>query len=218
VETQEIFFILSLSISFPVVACLIIYNRIDKIRFPIYPIFICSILGLIMELGAFMVGKKFIFAIILNLYTLLEFILVQIQFYLWTKHLQPSFPYKSITLGVLIWIFTVFYMESIGQRNVPFIIIYSFGLVVLSIQIMNKLIVSNKSLVKNFLVLICISYIVTYSVAILTEFFCIYDNLFSVNFIMNVFYIKSVLNALSNLVIAIAIICIPKKQQYSVSF
>jgi hypothetical protein len=171
-----------------------------------------------MELGAFMVGKKFIFAIILNLYTLLEFILVQIQFYLWTKHLQPSFPYKSITLGVLIWIFTVFYMESIGQRNVPFIIIYSFGLVVLSIQIMNKLIVSNKSLVKNFLVLICISYIVTYSVAILTEFFCIYDNLFSVNFIMNVFYIKSVLNALSNLVIAIAIICIPKKQQYSVSF
>lgn len=216
--TREILFIISLSISFPLITCAIIYQKIDRERFPIYPIFICTALGLLLEVCSFTLGESYSFIILLNIYILIEFILMRIQFYFWTKHFNSNFPIKSVVGAVIIWGICVFILENIGQRNLQFIIIYSFALIITGINVMNKLIFSNKSLTKNFLLLFCVSIIVTYTVAIIVEFFCNYNKVFTVNFIINVFYIKSILNALSNLMIAIALLCIPKKQQYTLSF
>lgn len=216
--TREILFIISLSISLPAITCLIIYKRIDRDRFPIYPIFICLILGLLIEVGSFIKGENVVFPIFLNIYLLLEFILLQVQFYFWAKFLNTNFPLKSIIGIAIFWFIAVFFLENPYQKNIPFIIVYSFAMVVTSIKVMNKLIFLNKSLAKNYILLICVSFIVTYTFAIIVEFFCMFHKVFSNSFIINVFYIKSILNALSNLTLAIAFLCIPKKQQYSLSF
>jgi hypothetical protein len=109
--TREILFIISLSISFPAITCLIIYKRIDRHRFPIYPIFICLILGLIIELGSFIKGENVVFPIFLNIYLLFEFILLQVQFYFWSKFLHTNFPLKSIIGIVIFWFIAVFILE-----------------------------------------------------------------------------------------------------------
>lgn len=217
-EIREILFVISLSISLPVISCLIIYKRIDRNRFPLFPIFICTTLGLLAEVGSFVVGENNIFTIYFNFYTLIEFILLQLQLYLWSKFLNISFPLKLVVFVVIIWFITVFMIGDPEKKNIPFIIIYSFAMIMTCIKIMNNLIFSTKSLAKNFLLLVCISFIAIYTFAIIVEFFCMFNKLFSSTFIVNIFYIKSILNGLSNITLAIALLCIPKKQQYSLSF
>ncbi len=215
---KEVQFVLSLSVALPVICGMYIYDRADRKSYPFYAVLMCTVLGLLTEIITFNIHDSRFFNMLPNIYMLLEFGLIQYQFFLWNKWINYRYIILSIILLTLFWLLTIFYIGNISQRNTHFNILYSFVLIFTSVSVLSRLVFSTKFIVKNFQFVFCIAILLSCTYSIIVEIFCMYYKLFSEQFIRNIFYIKSILNAVSYILLAISFLCIPKKQQYSLSF
>lgn len=215
---KEIQFVLSLSIILPVISGLCIYDRTDKKLYPFHAVLICTVLGLLTEIVTFNIHDSKFFNMLPNIYMLLEFCLIQVQFFLWNRWISYKYIIVSIIILTSFWLLTIFYIGDISERNTHFNILYSFALIFTSVSVLSRLVFSTKFILRNFQFIFCIAILLSCTYSIIVEIFCMYYQLFSEQFIRNIFYIKSILNAVSYILLAISFLCIPKKQQYSLSF
>lgn len=189
-------------------------NRIDPL---FYPFILLIWRGLMSEIvSMFIVQHHQSNAVNANVYVLLESLIIVWQFHKW-KLFGQNAPYAVILMSIyiLVWIADNFILSRIIYFNSYFRILYSFVTVLLSISMVNKLIFSeSKTLLRSPIFLIMIAFIVYYTYKVLVEAFWIYGLNSSDHFRISVYNILHVINLISNLLYALAVVWIPKKKEF----
>jgi len=153
-----------------------------------------------------------------NLFTLVEYTILLFQFAIWKGRQVWLYLFMGI-LGFAVWLVDNMIMNTLNDNNSVFRLFYSLVIVLFSMDIFNKLVVYARApLGKNSSFLICIGIILFFSSKAFLEAFNIFQVGLSDLFFIRLFLILSVINLLSNLLYAYAILCIPKKQEFTLPY
>jgi len=204
-------FILSLSILIPMIIGLVRYGLIPVSYRPLlYLLFI----GFINEMVCYFFFYNSSNALPTNIYFLCEFLLYALQFRKWKNILRNNWLFKSLVFGMsALWFTENIVFQKIIIFSPLFQVCYSFMLVLIAVNQLNWLIVNEKSnIITNPIFIICIAIIIFFSYKVLTEVFYYYAQSLIKN---NIFVIEECLNVAYNVLLAIAIICIPRKRDFT---
>ncbi|MCW3074977.1 MAG: hypothetical protein JWP69_2046 [Flaviaesturariibacter sp.] len=154
-------------------------------------------------------------AVCSNIYVFVEALLIVWQFKNW-RLFSKNFPYLIISLSfILLWLWESLLYSSIHQFLSYFRICYSFIVVLMAIQMVNKLIITEqKSLLKNSCFLICSGFIFYFTFKVLVEIFWLYGLTASKEFGNRIYEISIYINIFTNLIFALAILWMPRKREF----
>lgn len=206
---------LTLCIIVPALIGLIRFKKINEVYHPfIYFIWIGAfneIFGLIMM---YTIKSNIVN---LNIYILVESLLLLWQFTRWGLFNKNSLWLKLIiVIAMIFWVTENFIISNITKYDSFFCIFNSTINTFMSISIINRLIATERrSLWKNPVFIICATFIIYYSMSILSEVFWIYGLTQNVAFSNNVYAITIITNFISIILYTLAIIWMPIKQRFS---
>ena len=124
--------------------------------------------------------------------------------------------YFLIVFLIAVWGYDNLVRNSIITTNSLFRIVYSFVLIFLSIEQLNRLITTaRKNILRNSIFVICTGIIIYFSYKATTEVFYFIRLKASTQFYINISTIMVFINCFVNLLFAWAVIWIPKKQKYT---
>lgn len=204
--------ILNYSIMIPVVISAIRFRFMDKDFLP----FVLMIwLGALNELLSFFLiintGSNTVNS---NIYVLLEFGLILYQFYKW----NPASSRKMIGLGILggaCWIVDNLLFHTLDRNNSLFRAAYSFIIVLLSVDRINKIVIFEKIyLWKNAIFGLCLIFVLYFSCKSFVEVFNMFTVGLKLPFFQNLWKLLAIVNFISNFLYALVILWIPKNQNY----
>lgn len=201
--------LLSLSIFLPTLAGLFLFLKNKTIT----PFLLCLFLGSMVTILPILIKGCYLLNSIINIYILFELVLFLFQFKKWGLFKKKLNFYVLIFLSMLVWLYTGIYISDIGIRNTYFRLFYSFILVLIATDFVNKIAFERIKLMTDYRFIICIGFIIFYFYNIIIESFCLTKLGFSSQFIYNIFNIKSYLNAFVNLLYFVALVCIHKKMK-----
>ena len=208
---RSVAFVLSLSILIPLIIGIIRYRQLPV---SYLPLFYLLVFGLLTELVSYTLFYNSSNAFPNNIYVLVEFLLLVWQFRSWKNILRNDWLHKCLVGAVcLLWLSQNFVFGTINQFSALYEVSYSVILILLAVNQMNWLIVNEKTnILFNAIFLICIAIMVFFSYKVLMEIFYYYapermikNNIFSIQSYMNVGY---------NIILAVAILCIPPKKNF----
>ncbi|HWJ26796.1 MAG TPA: hypothetical protein VNS32_09650 [Flavisolibacter sp.] len=201
-----------------IIAGLIAIVRFKNINKVYYPFLICLWIGCLNE---FLSGViiKFGYTTIANgnIYVLCESLLL-----LWYFSNSGLFYKSRLTLPILVGLFLAiwasenFMYHTLLKYDNYFRISYSFILVILSINAINKIIVSNrKNILLNADFLLCMGFIIYFAYKVLVQAFAIYGyKSTSMSFLIAIYDLMLYINLCINLVYALAVLWMPKRLAY----
>lgn len=215
-------FLMSLTVAFPAIAGLI---RLPRMERSYYPFIIYLVVSLLNELlvGIFLKdAPRAIRLLDWHLFNLFEAIIFFIQFYAWRIfYRQHKWLVAVALLLVAIWITENFITGDTSKFHPVFAISYSFVLLLLSIQTINHLVTNeNRELLyKNamFIISITLAVYFIYNIFVLV-LLLMGSNANTKKLMTQVFDIRVYVNALSNIVLGIAVLFIPRKKTGSTLF
>lgn len=151
-----------------------------------------------------------------NIYTLVEFILILWLFFQWNRANNAATFYPVLLIaGVAVWILDNLILYSIRNENSIFRIFYSLVFVYLSIAEINQLLFRReKHILYNSKFIICVGFLVYFSYKATFEIFFLVHMGWSNDFYKRLFTIFVFVNLLSNILYALAVLCIPRKQKF----
>jgi hypothetical protein len=203
----------SFSIIFPVILGLIRFRIIDV---EYRPFLICLFIGLTNEVLSFALSEYRIPNFInINCYYLIEAVLFMTFFNNWGTLKQPY--YTPLLLFVIIsWSLETLLLSKMQNFNSYFLILYSLILAILSLMTLSKLISrERKNLLRNAEFIICVAFLIYYTITILSEVFRMYGLTVNRTFRLNIIYISLFTNLFANLLFTIAIAWMPTKRKFS---
>lgn len=156
-------------------------------------------------------------AVTSNIYILISSLLLLLQFNKWGLFSKNKLLYKVIIAIIfLVWFWENFIYSSIFSFGSISRIVNGFIIVLMSIHLMNILInQENSTLSKNPVFLICISFIIFFTLKILVEVFWIYGLNASKDFRQSIYRIVTYVNLVVNIFYAIAVLWMPKKREFT---
>lgn len=204
--------VLSYSVLFGAIAGIIRFKYIIRDFYPfLFVIFLGAVNELISTVRIYNVGTN---AINGNVYVLVEYLLIIYQFFKWDLF-RRRFLFFLAAAGIFIWATDNFILNSIVQNNSLFRTFYSLVIVMLSTNELSKLLVYERGpLIKNATFLICITFLFYYGCKAFVEAFNAFHLGFSHNLLWNLWIILYFVNAIANLLYAIAILWIPRKREF----
>lgn len=209
------FVFLSLSI---IIGTLLGWWRFKKIPPTWYPFIFLLTIGSLNELLSYwLTANHHSISVNNNIYVLLEALLTLWLFYNW-----QIFPFrKYLFIGLFSAIIAAWLAENILRQGIYsisyyFRLSYAVLIIIFSILINSRLIITYRfSLLRNPVFLVCAAYILFFTYKILVEIFWLYGINASRAFRVNVYTVLAWINCFTNLIYAMAILCIPSKQPYS---
>lgn len=211
-------FLLSITIAIPAIIGLLRYRLSDKQYRPF--IWICCVLTLNELLMFVLIQKKIYTFISYNLVIPLACILYLLQFKRWGLFVGKKYWFATLLAILLfVWVADHFIIEGyrLNTRTVYFRVCYSLTLVLLSVNSINRQIVSEKkSLLQNSRFLICMGLTVYYTYRIIVDAFSIKG--MSQSFLMQLGDLSRYLLVGLNLLFALAVLWIPTKKNYTIQF
>jgi hypothetical protein len=204
-----------------VIGGLISIFRFAQIRKEYYPFIYVVWLACLNETVGFILVRTGHYNVINNnIYSLFEGLL-----YLWFFKRMNIFQRVKILylflglLFIIIWVADNFVLHRFGTAfNSYFNIFCSFVLVLMAITMVNNIIVKEKEVLMNPAFLICAAIVIFFTYMILVEAFWLYGLTASESFSAKVFAILSWINLLCNLIFALAILWMQKKQPFTLQF
>ncbi len=152
-----------------------------------------------------------------NLYVLIEYMLLLLIFHTWNDSKKTKLYFLLLGAGCIVWIVDNVMIHSLYNINSGFRVFYAFVILFLSVQQVKKLIrLEKKALITNAMFQICMCFIFYFSCKAYIETFYILDMDFSNAFNLDRFSVLLFINLFSNLIYAIAILCIPRKQEFTI--
>lgn len=133
------------------------------------------------------------------------------------RNRQP-WLYSLIVIFIVIWVVESFFGSRFVRLNYYFDVFYSFCVVILAIRAINDLLFTEKELLKNPTFLICMGIIIFFTYEIVEEMFWLYGLKESRIFRQNVQSILMIVNLLCNLIYALAILWMRKRQAFTLQF
>jgi len=153
-----------------------------------------------------------------NVYVLLESLLILYLFFSWDSISKPLYSLLMFA-AVSVWITDNLVVHNINGNNSVFRIFYSFIIIFCSLIQVNKLVISERvSLIKNPVFLICIAFLAYYACKAFVEVFNAFHLSLSHSCNRSIFTILYLADFLSNLIYAIALLCIPRKQLFTMPY
>ncbi|MBL7710759.1 MAG: hypothetical protein JNJ86_16935 [Chitinophagaceae bacterium] len=203
----------SYSIAIAAMISLVRFRRTDRAYLPF---FLLMWTGLLNELiNTIIISRGFSNAVNTNIYTLIEVALI-----LWFFYNFRIFRHRNLSFGILLllilstWIAENFVFSSIRSFSSYFIVFSYFMIVLLSITMINKVqAAERKGLLKNSKFIICTGFILFFTYALLVEIFWIYGLNASKSFRLEVYRIMAYVNLVVNIIYAIAVLWMPRKQE-----
>lgn len=200
------------------VAGLIAVIRFGKIHKSYRPVIYCVWVAGLNEIISFALVKNgYYTAINNNIYVLIEALLI-IHFFnniLVFKKNKALFIIIFVCL-ILTWFVDNHFLKRITSVSSYFRIVASFVIVLLSITALNTLLLTTrKNLIKNSVFLLCVCFIIYFTYKILVEVFWLYGLNVGRAFQLVVYRILSYINLLTNLIYAVAILWMPRKQVFT---
>jgi len=209
---------LSTVLSFAVIVSVVIgwirFKKINPAFIPFVLVITCGFLHELISLIA--ISQKYSNAIVYNIYSLIESILILILFRKWKIIKFNTLVFRSLVFGLtIIWILEIVSMPNFETFCSYFTIAYSFIIVLLSINTINALINQVKnSLVKNSNFLICVGFVIYFTYSIIVEAFWMYGLNENHIFQSKVYDILVIINLFVNLLYAVAVLWIPTKPKF----
>ncbi len=149
-----------------------------------------------------------------NLYVLCEYILLIYQFYKWRALTLKTLRFV-LWVGVAVWVTDNILINRISDPNSIFRSYASLVLLVFSIDKMNSLIFNEKGhLLRQATFLICVAFLLFYGCKLFIEVFHLFKVPFSTIFYDYLWMTLSVVNGVSNIIYAIAVLCIPTREEF----
>ena len=203
-------FLLSMSINLPLLAGIIRFNKISSRYHPfIYLLFV----GLLNELASnWLNSQNQTTAFPTNIYFLIEGLMLLWQFSAWKNILQNKMFFWVLFMSfIAVWIFDYVILGNIVRFSLPYQLYYSLVIILLSVNEINRIIINEKdSIIKNPVFIVCIGIILFFSYKILAEVFYCYAPKITMK--KNIFVYEAYMNVVYNLLLFIAILCIPPKK------
>jgi hypothetical protein len=199
-----------------VIPLLISFFRLSDVDRNYYPLMFMIWLGALNEIASYFLIRNGIGNMASsNIYVLFDAALIYLQFYCWKVF--SSKKYFLLLLGItgITWIIDNGFLTKMREYCSYFGMLYSFFAVIIAILMVNKIIVTEKrSLFKNAIFLFCTGIIIFYTYDVLVEIFWIYGLNKSATFQNGIYIILDYVNIFTNIIYAIAILWIPKKQEF----
>lgn len=154
-----------------------------------------------------------------NLFQLAESLLILWQFRQW--QLFEKRGSHALFTGVFLAVYLAdnFFLTGFHNFNSYFRIFYSFCIVLLSVRMLNYVLVTERdSLLKNPVFLICSAFVLFFTFATLTEVFWMYGTYLNKEFRTNLYKIVIWNNMFCNLIYALAVLWMPKRQAFSLPY
>lgn len=213
---ETVLIILNFSLVIPAIMLLF---KIGYSMKKFWPFIVYIIAGLCNDIVSYvLIMKTQTNMITANIYIFIEFCLILFQVALWKK--QPVWHYLLIVItGIFVWVLDNVYLNSLTDNNSIFRMFYSITIVLLSLDLFNRnIIYARGPLSSNPVFLICTGFILYYGCKAFLESFNIFHVGLSDLFFMRLFLILSVVNFVANLIYAYAILCIPRKQEFTMPY
>jgi hypothetical protein len=196
-----------------IIAGIICIYRFKKLQSTYYPFVTLVFLGITNEIvSSIFISQKLHTIVNNNIYVLVEASLISWFFRsmgLYKKH--HAFLLIIIVLNSF-WLSEIF-LKGIHHQLVYFRVFYSFIVVLQSISMINLLLLTeNQTSLKNPTLLICISFIAYFTLNTLVNTFWLYGLGKSEEFLLKIHIIMMYTNLFTNLMLALAVLWIPKKQ------
>ena len=209
--------LLSYSILIPAAVGIVRFTSITQ---DFYPFILLIWLGLVNETVSIILAYTIKSNVVnSNIYVLLEYFLILVQFYKWNGPRNSRLYYFFALTGLSVWIADNVVINTVTENNSIFRIFYSSVITFFSIALINKVFVRERnSLIKNAMFLICSTFFIYYSCKAFVEVFNAFHLGLSKQFNRYVFMILYLANSFSNIIYAIAILCIPRKQKFTQPF
>lgn len=210
-------FVLSLSIVFAVLIGIVRFRKIDK---SYYPFLYRIILVLIVEITArifFLSDEPRRFTIVTNTFSILDYCLFTWMFHNWRLFNGNRTVFISfLATGFVAWVYITLILQNILAPNFIFRVLYSAILIAFSVNTFNKVVVTDRrNIFHNPRFWICIGIIIFYTFFILV---CLVNlnvvSSASKLFRSNLQFINVCSNILVNFLYAVAIVWIPRKQNF----
>lgn len=202
----------SASLSIPLIPIILKFKRINRDYYPfIFFIILCSINDLIAAVQFHVLDKET--NLNYNLYYLFEACLLTYQFKKWGNfHKSKIWFIMILLLYFLFWIIESFITKVYLSINSYYLIFYSLSLIMMSI---NTMCTPEKDCSSNILIsprlMICCTFILFYSIMILTETFSAYSLRTSLEFKWRMLDLLHIVNIICNASYFFAIFQLIKK-------
>jgi hypothetical protein len=201
---------ISIASIFPaVVVSFIIFNR-NKLFLPFLLLIIVS--GLV-EFTALLLRYQSLNNVWLyNLAILAQFYFMIWQLSKWGLFRIDSIVVKiSLALVSLLWIAEMYYYRNQNLNNYT-LVLGSLLLIVFITAYINRLIFENvKFLLTDSRFLICIGYLIYFTISLIIFIFTQNGKDFSAGFFTNIWAIHNIINTFTNIIFTVALLCIPKR-------
>ncbi len=212
-------FLLSLSILFPFIVCLL---RIRVMKKSYYPFVILIFGATFTELVAYYLAITFKTNLwFLNIYSLFESLILVYQFHRWGFMQTPKGHRFKVLFGLMIiaWLVDNLILSSIHTGNRYYLIAYSFMLVMLSIRQINQDMMSGKNMSDQLARLIlCTAITLFFTFGIIRETFTVFAKGLQPSTHDRIFIIITITNVITNLIFAVGAYYIPKQKDWPVMF
>lgn len=198
------------------IAALIGLARVRTIVQAYFPFIIVLWLAIINEIATtIIINNGYSNALNNNVYDLLESLLILLLFRNWRLFEENRYLFATLLCSFGSgWAIENFVISSIHRFNSYFNIFYSFIIVLMSINMINKMFLRDRrGLIRNACFLICIGFIFFFTYKLLIEIFWVYGLNASKDFRISVYRIMMYINLVVNLIYVLATIWIPKKQE-----
>ena len=200
------------------IAAIIGLVRIQKIDRAYYPFVFLLVLGIVNEiLNTIIINSGHSNAINSNIYILLESLLILSLFAVQGLFINKKFGVFAIAvLYGLTWCIELFFISSIRHFSSYFALLYPFLTVLMSINMINRLLIREKNLMlKHPMFIICFGFILFYTFTCLIEIFWAYGLGSSKEFRVQILSIHPYINLITNIIYIFAALWIPRKQEYT---
>jgi hypothetical protein len=211
-------FLISLSILLPLIAGFV---RLDRVMVGYLPFFWMILIGFINELINFLLIKHYHVsnAVPCNINVLMEWCLIIWQFHQWGLWRKNKQLYRLILGGmVLFWVTENLVFRQITVFSPYFRFFYSFLTVLCSVNEINFMIThKNRSLFSNPRFLICIGFIIYFIYKIIYEWAYQISLFGKSEFTAIIEFLFAYINALTNIIFAIALLLIPGREKFKLA-
>jgi hypothetical protein len=213
--STEVMNLLNFSIVIAAVIAFIRFWKIDLTYFPF--ILLVWVNAINQAIASYILKLSFYDATDSNIYSLIESMLILWFFKnLGLFNVKKKYFYFIFVVFIIWWIADNFGYAQLNEYGSYFTIFYSFVIVLMSISMLNRLIITEKGpLLTNAIFLICIGFIISFTFILLVEIFWRFGLNSSLEFRQHIYRIMSVINLFVNLIYALAILWMPTKQEYT---
>jgi len=127
--------------------------------------------------------------------------------------------YLLIGIFIIVWLADNFLSGNFGSSfSFYFDIVYAFSIVILSVRTVNELLFTEKEVLKNPTFLICIGLTIFFTYQVIQRMFNLYGLKDSSDFRRSVQRILIVINCLTNLIFAFAVLWMRKRRPFTFRF